>query len=664
MLPLVVGLTLTQTGKWRQVGYGAIVINAIALYVSGSRGALLGALALCILTLSLYVIYYRTKTYKHWILISLLCLLLAGALVSNPRVRSLITSQPSASTSTIAIDQIQDGPTKDRLFMLQAGRNILKTHPFSGVGPGNLSRVYNLYRPLEVGTGLALVQQLHNTPAQVLAELGILGFSGYLLWFGCLLKTGFTLHRQIHDKADRFLLYSIAASWFAYSVSSLTDYQLENFGIASALLVTTALLITLFDSQSSVSPPSFSPRNRRLLSLFLLLYLSSTFQLWARADAGFYLASAAAKDANNHNLADANAKWTKASALMSYDPTYAALSSEQLIAIREETSLEKNQTILTNAAIASLKSAIKAAPNDPWFNQNLAVLLSDKNPSQAEDYIRRTALLFPRSQHDTYYTLGRIYLNQQKTTQATTAFALESLVNPSFLTNPIWNSPPLSNLLDDVVTQTLSTTQQVLDKTAPSSPQYAWLDQQFALLKWWYHQPLAASTIERQSPIVQAILNIEKAPSISQNLLTRIIQQDSSLAAQKAALIQAWLAPDQHLPKFLDRFEGTSEEKTSIVENIRAHRDFRQWLTSIHQSKTKPSRYRLAFAYRNKSANDIRQILSAAGLSTSPLLDELSLFSSPPREFAQLDRKIAEIGLESLSLTPPSQNHFQIPLAQ
>lgn len=651
MLPLVVGFTLTQTNKGRWLGYGAIALNVLALYASGSRGALLGALALGLLALPWYCIHHPPKSRRQWLIVSGLGLLLVIALASNPRIRSLVSFNPSANNAAFSIEQIADGPTQDRLFMLQAGQHIFKAHPLLGIGPGNLSRLYNLYRPVETGGGLELVQQLHNTPAQILAELGILGTSGYFLWLGCLLKTGIALQKRITDRRDRILLYSVGASWFAYGISSLTDYQLENIGIASTLMITTALLIDLANSYLRESPcTSLSRRHRRLLSLGLLLFLSIVIQTWARADAGFYLAQSAQKDVETFNFADADAKWTKASQLIPWDPTYAALSAEQLIDIQAQTTDPKKRDLLRTAAIASLKTALQSAPNDPWFNQNLAVLLIKNQPQQAERYLRRAALLVPRSENATYYSLGCTYLEQGKSSQATTAFVLESLANPEFLVDSIWKTQPLSKQFPQVLDQTLDTWQQILSKTATGSHQYAWLNQQITVTQWWYHRPLTVSNLTRLSPFVQAILSINTDSGKSLKLLNQALESGADETSLAFDLLRAWLAPDQFLPNFLKDFDGTAEEKQAVMENIRTHRDLRDWLTSVSQPANQRSRQGLAFAYRNQSANLISKILSADDLSTYYPLNQLPLFSVPPREFSQLDQKISEIAREKLAI--------------
>jgi len=651
MLPLIVGFTLAQKGWWRWLGWGAIALNTITLYISGSRGALLGALALGIVVLPIYFFCYPSKTRKHWIVGILLATLLTGALISNPRVRTLTTFNPSASNQRFSLEQISDGPTKDRLFMLQAGQRIVKAHPFLGVGPGNLSRVYNRYRPIEVGGGLDLVQQLHNTPAQILAEMGILGFIGYLFWVAILVRLGLSIHRKVFDRSDRILLYSIASSWFAYAVSSLTDYQLENIGIATILLITTALLIAISDRY--IQPRNIQPlsvRNRRFVSLFLFLYLSVALQSWARVDAGFYLTHSAQNDIENRNVLHADAKWMKSAQLIPWDPTPSVLAAEQLTYISEQTGDVERKQKLKDTAIDSLKQALIAAPNDPWFNQNLAVLLSDQSPEDAEKYSRQAVLLAPRSQHNSYYTLGQIYLKQGKQKDAIVAFILESLTNPKFLVDPIWKAPNMTSLLEPVVEKTLTAWQQVLSDTASGSRQYAWLNQQIALIKWWYHRPLSQQTIQTQTSYIQLILNLDNNAETTLSLLQQIASTSDSPSSAKLALLSAWLAPDTYLNNALEDFDATPEEKRAVINNIDRYPDVRAWLTSVRQPMPERLRFGLAFAYRNHAASRIRQILVADGLSFSYLLDQLSILSDPPREFAQLDQKIAQLSQQSLAI--------------
>ncbi len=87
------------------------------------------------------------------------------ALASNPRIRTWFSADGF----------VPDGPTLDRWFMARLAVNILRDRPWVGVGPGVMSRVSNLYRPIETGAGLDHIQQLHSTPTQLAGELGLVG---------------------------------------------------------------------------------------------------------------------------------------------------------------------------------------------------------------------------------------------------------------------------------------------------------------------------------------------------------------------------------------------------------------------------------------------------------------------------------------------------------
>ena len=539
--------------------------------------------------------------------------------------------------------------------MLQAGQNILKAYPILGVGPGNLSRIYTLYRPANAGAGLGVVQQLHNTPAQLLAELGLFGFTAVVLWLGWLFNLGLALSRQSIKREDRILLYSIGASWFAYGISSLTDYQLENIGIASTLLITTALLIHLADTYLSSSLPTPYPKQvRRYISLGLLLWLSITLQGWARQDAGFFLAHTAQKNSESYRLIAAHEQWAKAANLVPWDPTYATLSAEQLIAIRKITEDKQNKEILLDVAITSLEQALVSAPNDPWFNQNLAFLLLDRSPAQAEQYLQRTIRLSPRSQNYTYYLLARAYLEQNEIEKAITALTLEAIANPAFLINPVWRQPSFSPHLTAVVTQTLVVWQQILSNTAFDSSQYAWLSQQIALIKWWYHQPLSVPDVSILSPFIQAVVAVDSNPEIALEQLTDAIKVGSYTTVVNLHLLRAWLSPDVFLPEFLSTAQLSSADTQSLTQNIRTHRDLRDWRTSVQEHVATKLRYGLTFAYRNAAANNIRDISFDNDLRVLPLLSQLGLFSPAPREFSPLDESLIDIGVEKLSLLSPA----------
>ncbi|MEO1391457.1 MAG: O-antigen ligase family protein [Cyanobacteria bacterium J06634_5] len=668
LLPITVSFGLSQQGWKKWVSLGASVIVAIALYVSGSRGAVVGVLAIFFVGAPTLIWIHRAQASRRWLICSAMGLAIVLTIAaSNPRMRSLFSTTTFSQVGQISPAAVTDGPAQDRLFMLQAARNILATHPLTGVGPGNLSRVYNLYRPIEVGTGLELVQQLHNTPAQILAELGLFGLAVYGSWLIGLLGLSIKICNKVSKPSDRYLLYGICACYLGYGVSSLTDYQLENIGISSTLLIITALLINLGDtyvqtpSIAALRPAKLSRQSRRWLSMVFLAFLCMSLQLWARVNAGLYLSNAAFKDIDiRSSLVDADRKWSKANDLAPWDPTYPALAAAQLTGLKSIVESEADQAALNASAIEHLEAALNAAPNDALFNQNMSVLLMDiPRPKKAQVYAERAAMLSPRNPHYTYYTLGISYLQQNKTEQAITAFSIEGMAKPDFLTADIWADETFSLLLPSVLDQTLKYYRNILSQTNPTSPGYAWMNEQLVMLSWWHQRSIEGIDTSKLQPLVQAILKAESEPEMALKIVEKQIQIKPHHAGLQ--LLRAWLSPDKYLSSYLKDFEGTQQEQDLLEKHITLRRDLHTWMSSVLQVNPAQFRNGVSFAYRNFSADNIQQILHPGELRTSLFSQMLGLWRSAPRTFPQLDQEISEIKATNLSLQPLKETRFRLP---
>lgn len=651
LLPIVCSFTLSQQGWRRSIGIVATAIVAIALYASGSRGALLGASVLGLFCLGLGLAFSNYRDRRRWIVASCaLLLIMTLVLSSNPRIRSLFTITTAATENQkVSIVSIADGPAKDRIFMVEAARNIFVKHPILGVGPGNLSRVYNTYRPAEAGSGLTLVQQLHNTPAQIIAELGILGFSAYFGLLIGIVRLGFILYKLIPEQRDRTLLYGIAASWLGYGISSLSDYQLENIGITVTLVITVALLISLADEYQP-HPPSLdlSTHTRRMCSMLLMVLLASNLQIWGRTNAGLYLAYTAIQDVQGFDFVSADEKWRKANKLVPWDPTYPALASEAVLELMA--SLEKTEDIqeLRLLAIGYCKEAVKAAPNDPWFNQNLAALLLDNgNAAAAEPYAQNAVNLSPRSSNNyTYYTLAISLLMQNKTDESIEAFALEALTNPVFLTTNVWNQVFFLPIRTKVLDKTLNSYQKILSETDMISAQYQWLYEQWAMLSWWHDYPVSEQAQEKIRPLARAMLLSKNNPQKSLQLIDEHISVGQS--SKDLQLLQARLSPERYLPKLLKNLEGTDEEKTMLEKSVKRNETMQTWLSEVTTAAESQIRYGSSFAYRNLFADNIRKILYPRDIKMSILPTSIGLFQDAPREYPQMDQYIANVRAKHL----------------
>ena len=300
--------------------------------------------------------------------------------------------------------------------------------------------------------------------------------------------------------------------------------------------------------------------------------------MWIRVDAGLYLANSAIQSIQKADFVSADSKWAKAGKLVPWDPTYAALAAEAALDLTKDLESEEDAQTLTSLAVNYFKDALKAAPNDPWFNQNLAVLLLKSDAQEAEHYARKAVQISPRSTDTyTYYTLGMSLLSQGKDNEAISAFTLEALANPSFLTTSVWEEPGLSSIKDDVVTETLDSYRKILSETNQESIQYKWLYDQLVALSWWYDYPISESAEENVSVLTHAIIAADREPQKSLSLIDAYIKENGR--SVDIHLLQARLAPDEYLLELIERTSVTGKEKAKLQGSILSEGILKKWFT-------------------------------------------------------------------------------------
>ena len=696
MLPLAVAAALSLSRIWR---WGAAIsagLITVALYVSGSRGAALGFVLWLLVTWGCGLVRAKKSQRWRWGLIGLMTLGGVGlALATNPRIRGWFSNAGAT-----------DGPTLDRWFMLRLGGNILRDRPLVGVGPGVMSRVSNLYRPIETGAGLDHIQQLHNTPVQLAGELGLPGLLLYVAGIFLIGRLWWRLWRLPLTVEDRYLLGGIGGAFLTYGVSSLTDYQLENIPIAGTLMALVILLISLADAYGlprvsrSHSPRSPHPKSlsheerdfedhfhppsphgrgaggegwiasqdrvcgtevlssrRRLASLAVWAWVGLLFYLWlpfaltvafgAWADGAFYN--------QNGNLADT--RWHKATILGPWDPTAAAVASEALYGLDAILGDSEAKDNVRSLVVDYAQQAQAAAPNDAWFNQNLAVLYQPQNPAQALPYAQRAVQLMPRNRNYGYWLLGELLLATGQESDAISAFTLEALVNPESLTYPLWEDPPLLALYPAVVEKTLAEYDQLLADLDPQTPGYSVLYEARAVLGWWVGQPLDALDANRLRPMVQTLFLADTDPQAALAQLESWLPDDPALPN---LLLAAWLDPATHWPAYTEALGEPLDLDTLRLEETLDTQPLRAWLTSLVQPPTPSYRGALTFAYRNAQAKQITQMLAPSRLQIHPLINTLTLFQPWPREFPSLDHRLEFLRTTALGLPHPTHNRFRL----
>src|SRR5206468_1797478 len=89
---------------------------------------------------------------------------------------------------------------RDRLAMMQEGRQMIRTHPLLGVGPNMVQELYAEYR---VPDAVEKVNpHLHNVPLQIAAERGLPALAA---WIGFIVLLLADLWQQFRRGEQRFL---------------------------------------------------------------------------------------------------------------------------------------------------------------------------------------------------------------------------------------------------------------------------------------------------------------------------------------------------------------------------------------------------------------------------------------------------------------------------
>lgn len=666
VLIIPVTIALAFSGKvWQKVG--ALVASVLfigVLYTTSSRGGFLGFLVFLLVAAGFIIWRSRGKDRSIAIVGLVISLaILVSIAFSNSRVRQIIRVS-SPTENALPVQVTVDNESQDRLFMWQAGFKIFQTHPILGVGPGNMSRIYDRYRPIETGGGLAHLQQLHNTPIQILGELGLLGLSAYLLLIGSLSFLWYRLDRQLTQTKDGYLLYGIGGGLLAYIVSSLTDYQLENIGISSTIVLLIILLIGLADRASLAKSNSISSQNRHWFSLGSIVILVITIFIWLPVTRAMQLSATSEKIALTGDMAKAYEKSSQAADLVPWDPTYNMLAGFQALNLRQNVREPELFKELTEVVLGHFQKVVEAAPNDATFNQNLGILERDaKQVDRASFHFSKATQLLPRSPLKTYYLLGREYLQQNQVEQAINAFALQGLITPEFLTSKLWDTSNLSQIKEPVFQETTKLLSKLLQQISPTDYNYNQIYEQLVLLKWWDEKPIDKLDLDRLTPIAKALLALEKSPQSALEIINANLK--SSPNSKPLLLLRAWIDPQKYLNDYLNNnFTGNLAEtdtksKQLIKESIYRQRKIRDWLSSLENRSEYLPKIATILTYRNYHSRTAAYILLPTELENNLIVQWLDLFPPFSSVFPPLDRLVDKVRTEKLNLPHPNAKEVQ-----
>jgi tetratricopeptide (TPR) repeat protein len=600
-LPLLLGLAILAKNWQRWLWLTGIGLGILDLYTTSSRGGWLGLIGVC--GVGLGILIFRSQLPRLWLglgglatFVSLLIVILA-----NNRLKTVVTS---------LVQGTGDSEFSYRWINTIIGWRMGSEHLLTGIGLGNVPISYQQYRPLIAGRASELIYQLHSTPAQLFAELGIWGVTTGL-GLSLLLILHFFRSPTAKVLSDRILLACIYAGLFGYGLMSLTDYQLDNIAIAGTLVIYLACITSTLSTPEtkSLGIPSKGIFFTGLgILLVMIIWLLPINRAWQLSSYSFAFLTEKKIEPFRDTL-------TKAHQLAPWEPYYPYQLGWNL----GDLAINTNNPHALSEGIKYFQVANQVSPYQEFGHSNLGWLQLRQNPIAATKSFSESIKLIP-AKRGVFYGLGSSLLAQNQIDLAVEAFALEAIRDPLFITSPIWRTPSLQPIYQKMLDRVEEIYGQLLQGN-PSENFQNNLHFYRGSLSWWRgDKGKAAQDWDKYGGEVgKALLN----PSLKNPLPgVDLLRQAWSNPTQRGKLLsQAWLQSQKSfLPTEIEKNLGDSMAKSSSFE------------TWLRESAT-------AWQYRRQRAGfgvNSRHIDGPQPFDFTPVVDNIavttwfnSLFATP-----------------------------------
>jgi len=568
VIPLLIVKAINQPGIWRKVWIFGIILGLIDLYTTSSRGGFLGLVVMVIVGLGLLL--WQGSISKLYLLgggvgaIALITILINF----NNRLQSLITGVLSGS-----------GELFFRQITTVTGWQMGLAHIPFGAGLGSVPMLYQKYRPSWAEREAEMVFQLHGTPIQIWAELGILGAIASLITLAVLINLFIQFHRSEawrSHKSDRITTYGIFGGLLGYTVIALTDYQLDIFAISGTLAIAYASLAYLGQvyilNDNNDSKPEINQRLRTWVAIVgtlgifgAIAWLTPVNIAWQSSNTGFiFLDRLKSNPQANQKTAQENfTRFNQNLQLSNQLAPWESYYPYQLGWNIAEIGIQNRLVPLQNQALDWLKKGIAANPHQEFGYNNAAWLsLNTKQPLEAEKYFRQALALVPKKR-SLNLGLGISLLQQNKPDLGFQAIALELQQDPIFITSPFWQAPQWQTRLSSFVDQAKS-------RQSPVTR---------AAINWWLGKPGSVAELQNsQNPTAVSLANaLEGKPQV----IGSKTPADLAIAAwfnkdqtQRRQLLQtAWILKNRTVPN-----PQTAIVIDAMITRMNTTTSFDQWL--------------------------------------------------------------------------------------
>ena len=231
------GWSLDLTTWLRLLWVVAVVINLWALWLTGTRGAIVGMGAGTVVFGVSYLILGNMKAMRWAALGVIIAAMLSVGLVLAMKTTTVLDPLTESSTTLrrLASIGLDDTSSRGRLVAVQAGLEAFQDRPVLGWGPENFLIAWGRY--FDVDSGIReRFDQAHSKVFEELTTKGVLGLTTYLLiWLSmaAVLLASFRRRSGWHQ----VFIAIIGATATAYFVQNLFLFDTTTTTLLFALLV-------------------------------------------------------------------------------------------------------------------------------------------------------------------------------------------------------------------------------------------------------------------------------------------------------------------------------------------------------------------------------------------------------------------------------------------
>lgn len=209
--------------KVQRAWWAVAAVLALSIVLNLTRGVWLG----CFFA----IVYLLCRWKPTWVL----------ALPVLAIVIYLIAPRVVRERLWLAFHPSRDPALSIRFEMWHAGLNMIRAHPWVGVGPNNIPQVYDLYLPPGRAPEAGFHEHLHDNFIQFAAERGLPCLAAWTWLMAALLWQMWKVRRRC--RTGRWLIDGAIAGWVAFTVEGFFEF---NFGTSPVLMVFLFVVSTPF----------------------------------------------------------------------------------------------------------------------------------------------------------------------------------------------------------------------------------------------------------------------------------------------------------------------------------------------------------------------------------------------------------------------------------